>query len=118
MKKRPFYLIYDGECTLCENFKNAVKGMDLNSRILPISSQDPLAKKLLSHMDPETRMGNVHLVLPNGVVKSGDQAVPQILQLLPWVSPLGWLLEHLPGSRRINPLLYHFLSSQRRNFDP
>ena len=116
MVKSPFYLVYDSDCTLCENFKNTVKGFDLYNRIHPVPFEDPLSKQLLPQMDYETFMGSIHLVSPDGEVKNADKAVTQILRLLPLLSPLGWFLDLLPGKNRINPFLYQLLSSQRHNF--
>ena len=118
MKKRRYYLLYDRNCSLCENFKKTIEGLDIYKRIHPLSLQDSRAINLLPQRILETiedskitQGESVYLITPEGEVMIAEMAVTQIFRLLPLLGPLGWILEHFPGKNRINPFLYQLFSS-------
>ena len=54
----PVYLIYDGECCVCENFARTVKSLDWLSRIEPRTFQEAAGFEALNRMDRQKYLGS------------------------------------------------------------
>ena len=109
-----YYLLYDENCSLCVRFMQEVKRRDRRGRIVPVGFQDPRIPTLVPSMTREKLENSFHLVLPDGTVKSGPQAMPSLLGLLPGLRLVGWLLGVLPGSKGISELVYARIAAHRR----
>ena len=113
MSQDKLRLVYDGDCSLCVNAAKTITRWDRRGRFEAVPFSDPRAEKLLSVMDRETFFGSFHLVLPDGTVKSGSEAIPDVLAALPGGRPASWLLVHAPGAKWMSARIYDWISRRR-----
>ena len=101
----PAVLIYDGECAMCRGsalwlMRLALSGGALE--ILPCRSEPRRAR--FPRISDEACMEAMQLVLPDGQVLAGADAVPEILRRIPrwrWVAALFDLPRARPYARRV-----------------
>ena len=100
-------LIYDGECSMCRAsalwlLRRAEAGGARDLEILPCRS--PVRRQRFPSMTDEACMQAMQLVLPDGHVLAGADAVPEILRRIPrwrWVAALFDLPRARPFARRV-----------------
>jgi predicted DCC family thiol-disulfide oxidoreductase YuxK len=100
-------LIYDGECSMCRAsalwlLRRAEAGGARDLEILPCRS--PVRRQRFPSIADETCMQAMQLVLPDGHVLAGADAVPEILLRIPrwsWVARLFDLPRARPFARRV-----------------
>jgi len=80
---RGWTVLYDADCGFCKWLLAILLRWDRATRLQPIALQRPQAGELLADLDPAARMRSWHLVSPNGERRSGGDAVPPLLRLLP-----------------------------------
>lgn len=107
---RPYLLLYDGECSLCVGFSKAVRRWDRRKRIDLVPFDDPRVRSIAPGMSEETLRRSFHLAFPDGRIRSGSQAMPDLLSLLPGWKTVGWLLRHLPGALWLSEQLYAWIA--------
>jgi len=111
----PAVLIYDGECAMCRAsalwlMRRALAGGATDLEILPCRS--PARRERFPQIDDATCMAAMQLVLPDGRVLGGADAVPQILERIPrW----RWLRRafDLPGARPLSRRVYAWIARNR-----
>jgi predicted DCC family thiol-disulfide oxidoreductase YuxK len=113
----PAVLIYDGDCAMCRAsalwlMRRALgRGGDAEElEILPCRS--PVRRARFPAIDEATCLTAMQLVLPDGRVLSGADAVPEILARLPrW----RWLRHafDLPGTRPLARRAYAWIARNR-----
>ena len=113
-KNMRYYLLYDEDCALCLRFQKAIKEMDSAGRIEPVGFHDRRIPEIVPHLKPEELVNNFHLVFPDGSVKSGSQALPDLLSLLPSLRFVGWILKTVPGTQKFSDLIYRWISKARQ----
>lgn len=106
MTKDPYYLIYDWNCTLCVNLMKFIKKLDRKNDIVFVPFDDPLVQELIQGMSQEKLKGSFHLILPEGSVLSGDQAIPYVIGALPGGKIPQWILLHFPGRKFLLKAFY------------
>ena len=109
-----YYLLYDENCSLCVRFMQAVKRRDRRGRIEPVGFQDFRIPTIVPLMTRGELENSFHLVFPDGKVKSGPQAMPHLLELLPSMRLVGWLLRIVPGSEKISEWIYARIAAYRK----
>ena len=100
-------LIYDGECSMCRAsalwlLRRAEAGGARDLEILPCRS--PVRHERFPFITDEACMEAMQLVLPDGHVLAGADAVPEILRRIPrwrWVAALFDLPRARPYARRV-----------------
>lgn len=111
----PAVLIYDGDCPLCRAsalwlLRRALAGGARELELLPCAS--PVRRRRFPHIRDETCREAMQLVLPDGRVLAGADAVPEILDRIPrwrWVARvLRW-----PGMRRVARRTYRWIAANR-----
>lgn|SRR5262245_38774789 len=108
----PPVVIYDSACGLCRGgitwiSKNAVRGA---LEFLPCQSAERRVR--FPSIDESSCMSAIHVILPDGRVLAGADAVPEILgRLRRW----RWLtgLFRIPGARRFAPRVYQWVARHR-----
>jgi len=108
-------LIYDGECSMCRAsalwlLRRAEAGGARDLEILPCRS--PVRRQRFPSISDETCMRAMQLVLPDGNVLAGADAVPEILLRIPrwsWVA----LLFDLPRARPFARHVYAWIAKNR-----
>jgi predicted DCC family thiol-disulfide oxidoreductase YuxK len=111
----PAVLIYDGECSMCRAsalwlMRRALAGGASELELLPCRSTARRSRFPL--ITDETCLTAMQLVLPDGRVLSGADAVPEILERIPrW----RWLARifNLPGARPLARSAYGWIARNR-----
>ncbi len=76
-------VLYDSECGFCKWVLAALLRRDRAARLRPLALQRPEAEALLADLPPAERLVSWHLVSPGGERRSGGDAIPALLRLLP-----------------------------------
>src|SRR3974377_2184337 len=84
-------LVYDHECGVCRVVAALVLVADRRARLMPVALPDPRIPALLAPVPAPARLRSWHLVAPDGRVRSGGDAVPELCRLLPGFGGLGLL---------------------------
>jgi len=105
-------LIYDGDCGLCQQAVDMLRRWDREHvlRFVPFQNEAAVASFGIGLPAVAAAM---HLILPDGSVYAGADAVPELLRLLPrrrWFAPLFRIPGVLPLARRI----YARIAARRR----
>jgi predicted DCC family thiol-disulfide oxidoreductase YuxK len=80
---RRWTVLYDAECGFCKWLLAILLHWDRAARLRPVALQRPETDGLLADLAPAARMRSWHLVSPAGERRSGGDAVPALLRLLP-----------------------------------
>lgn len=91
-------VLYDDDCGFCKRLLSKFLAWDRGRRLRPIALQDPEAERLLGEMPQERKMASWHLVAPGGTVRSGGEALPALLRLLPGGGAPAWFVDRIPGT--------------------
>lgn len=109
----PAVLIYDGECPVCRAsalwiMRLALVGGDLE--ILPCRSEE--RRERFPGISEAACLEAMQLVLPDGRVCAGADAVPELLRRIPG---LRWAarLFGLPGTRPVARVVYRWIARNR-----
>ena len=105
-------VIYDGECGICLRSVATVKAWDTERRFAYVPFQDGDAVARFGIALPALAAA-MHLVLPDGRVFAGADAVPEMLKLLPGKR---WLAAGfgIPGVRPLARRVYRWIAVRRR----
>lgn len=90
-------LIYDGACGFCKWTAALLLDWDRAGRLRPLALGTPEADALLHELTPAERAASFHLVSPAGERRSGGEALPAVLDLLPAGFIPARALAALPG---------------------
>ena len=104
-------LIYDGECGLCQRAVLRVRGWDREQRLAYVAFQDGPAVQQFGIGLPALAAA-MHLVLPDGRVFSGADAVPVLGRMLPGKRWWAWGFA-VPGVRQIARRVYGHIARRR-----
>ncbi|MGH7390468.1 MAG: thiol-disulfide oxidoreductase DCC family protein [Candidatus Rokuibacteriota bacterium] len=108
-------LIYDGDCSMCRAsalwlMRRAIAGGATELEIVPCRS--PVRRERFPQVAEEACMTAMQLVLPDGQVLAGADAVPEILERIPRWRWLRRLFE-LPGVRPVARRGYAWIARNR-----
>ena len=109
-------LFYDGECGFCRDAVAVLSRWDREGRIELIPFQDA-ARVAKFGLPLPALAAAMHLVLPDGRVVAGADAVPELGRLLPGKRWLTWLFA-VPGVRPIARRAYAWIAARRRCLVP
>jgi predicted DCC family thiol-disulfide oxidoreductase YuxK len=109
----PAVLVYDGECAICRASALWVMRLALGGgalEILPCRSEPRRAR--FPQISDTACMEAMQLVLPDGRILAGADAVPELLHR---IRGLGWLatLFALPGARPLARRFYAWVARNR-----
>ena len=104
-------LIYDGECGLCRAAARTLTRWDRERRIALVAFQDRERVARFGIPLPALAAA-MHLVLPDGRVLAGADAVPELLRRLPGRGWMAWPFA-LPGARRLARRVYAWIAVRR-----
>jgi len=96
-------LIYDGECGICRTSVELVRRWDREHVLRVVPFQDAAAVARFPIALPALAAA-MHLVLPDGRVYAGADAIPELLRLFPgkrWLALLFRIPGVLPLARRM-----------------
>jgi predicted DCC family thiol-disulfide oxidoreductase YuxK len=89
-------VLYDGECGFCVWALAWLLRWDRARRLEPIAIQSEKGQRLLADMAPELRLESWHLRQEQGCLRSGGQALSDVLGRLPLGRPLAALTARYP----------------------
>ena len=104
-------LLYDGECGFCRETVSIVSHWDRHGRVALIPFQDQ-ARVAAFHIPLPALAAAMHLVLPDGRVFAGADAVAELLRLLPGRRWLAWPFA-LPGVLPVARRAYAWIARRR-----
>jgi predicted DCC family thiol-disulfide oxidoreductase YuxK len=106
-------LIYDAECPMCRAAALWLMRLALSQHRLEIlPCRSPLRAERFPSITDDACMGAMQLVLPDGRVVAGADAVPELLRR---IHGLGWLAAvfAVPGMRPAARLVYGWIARNR-----
>jgi len=104
-------LIYDGACGFCQRSVDVVRRWDREQRIALIPFQDQPRVAAFAIPLPALAAA-MHLLLPDGRVLAGADAVPELLRLLP--GKRWWALAfRIPGAAPLARVVYGWIARRR-----
>lgn len=108
-------LLYDGHCAFCVRWVQRIRHLDRHHRIQYVASQRRSELAGLPALPGEALDRAMHLILPDGTVLKGGEAVPEIVRLLPAVAFLRLPLS-LPVVQRLVNHGYDWVAERRHRF--
>ena len=105
-------LIYDGECGICQQAVALLQRWDREHVLRYVPFQDGAAVQRFGIALPKLAAA-MHLILPDGRVYPGADAIPQLLALFPGKRRLAWLFR-IPGVLPLARRIYAWIAIRRR----
>jgi predicted DCC family thiol-disulfide oxidoreductase YuxK len=105
-------LIYDGSCPLCSGAVGWIRENAIENSFVMLPCQ---AEERVSRFPGITQgacMNAMHLVLPDGTILVGEQAMPEVITRLKHYR-FAALLFKLPGSRTVSRAAYQWFADRR-----
>ena len=90
-------ILYDPECPLCVRFKQGLEFLDKSLTF--ISARDEAIYTDFPELDRQACLEQVHMVTAGGQILKGPEVVDHLVQTLPGVSKLSWLLDNEQGKK-------------------
>lgn len=103
-------LAYDIDCGPCVRFKIAVDFFDRYHRIDFLSLIEADKFGLLNCVPQNLKFKSFHLISPDGDVKSGAEALLDLIELFPLGHSISKLIILIPGGKRMINLVYSLFS--------
>jgi predicted DCC family thiol-disulfide oxidoreductase YuxK len=101
-----YILAYDADCGPCTRFRHAVDILDKYQKIDFISLTKADQKGLLDKIPASMRYKSFHLIFPNREVKSGSDALVELVAILPGGSVSSSIINYFPGGKQIVHFIY------------
>jgi hydroxyacylglutathione hydrolase len=110
--KSPYWVLYDGQCEICQGSVAWLKTLDLENK----TSCLPVSAEVLASLDSRLRMDDclrqLHVVTPEGRILVGWDAVASLARLFPSTWLVGAAGQRFPF-RNAGRLLYGFVARNR-----
>ena len=108
-------VVYDGACAFCTSSAVGLQRRFGPDRVSLLDLQEPgamAAHPALRGVTPEAAMQRMHVVLPDGRVFAGAEAVARVVASAGWVGRLAFVY-YVPGVRQIADAGYRFVARHR-----
>lgn len=105
-----YILAYDADCGPCTRFADAVNILDKHNKIDFISLAKADQKGLLDKIPTLLRFKSFHLIMANEEVKSGSEALLELIRILPGGKLILPIINHLPAIKQIVRFIYNRFS--------
>jgi predicted DCC family thiol-disulfide oxidoreductase YuxK len=105
-----YILAYDADCGPCTRFAYAVDMLDKYEKIDFISLTLADQKGLLDRISPLLRYRSFHLIFPNGEIKSGSEALVELIAILPMGKIISPIVNYFPGGKSFVNFIYNSFS--------
>ena len=114
MQARPsssrYILAYDADCGPCKRFAHIVDVLDKDAKIDFISLTEADEKSLLYKIPTHLRFKSFHFISTNGQIRSGPEALTELMRILPGGNMITSLINYFPAGNRIVRFLYNRFS--------
>jgi predicted DCC family thiol-disulfide oxidoreductase YuxK len=97
MKYQLPFILYDPECPLCLRFKQGLSFLDKSLTF--ISARDDEIYLAFPELNRLSCLEKVHMVTKEKNIIAGPAVVDHLIQTLPGVSKLAWLLDNEQGAK-------------------
>ena len=101
-----YIIAYDAECLPCARFKHIVDLLDIYQIIDFISLTEADKSRLLDQIPQSIRFKSFHLLSPNGDIRSGSEALFDLIAILPLGHGISKLIMSAPKGRQMIKYLY------------
>jgi predicted DCC family thiol-disulfide oxidoreductase YuxK len=111
-KISPVVIVYDAECDFCRSQMDRVRRWDRGGRCEYVAAQDPDLLDRFPQLRGTELADGLRVILPDGGVRCGADAVHAIAQRLPavrWLSPV----YRLPGVGPLSRRAYAWIAANR-----
>lgn len=105
-------LIYDGTCPICSSTVAWIKENEKEGSFEMVPCQSEALDKRFPDVKRDQCMKAMHLVLPDGKILGGEQALPEIFTRLRRYRPVS-LLFKLPGTSVLSRIVYRWFADRR-----
>src|ERR671930_1547989 len=106
-----YILAYDADCGPCTRFAHVVDSLDKSEIIDFISLTLADQKGLLDTISPPLRYKSFHLIFPNREVKSGSEALVELIAILPGGKIISPIVNYFPGGKPFVSFIYNSFST-------
>jgi predicted DCC family thiol-disulfide oxidoreductase YuxK len=110
--KRPYTVVFDGNCAVCTRMVRALPTFDRNSQIEVVLSQDPGIMAWFPWIPSRAYSDALQLIGPDGRTWQGAAAIEQLLEILPKGKAIAWVFA-IPFARRIADRFYRWFARNR-----
>ncbi len=105
-----YIIAYDVDCGPCTRFAHVVDFLDKYEKIDFISLTRADQQGLLDKISAPLRYKSFHLISPDGGIKSGSEALFELIAILPGRKILFPIINYFPGCKFIVRFIYNRLS--------
>lgn len=109
---RPYTLVYDGMCKICNPLADVVRKWDRHGQIEVVPSQATGLMARFPWIPAKAYAQALQLVGPGGTTWQGAAAIEQLLTLLPRGRWISWIF-HIPFIRVIADRIYRWVARNR-----
>ncbi|MPZ07999.1 MAG: DUF393 domain-containing protein [Nitrososphaeraceae archaeon] len=99
-------MVYDADCGPCTRFKDAISILDRHKRIDFISLIEADSIGFLNQIPQSIRFKSFHLISPTGKIRSGEDAIIDLIELLPLGHTISKIIVSAPYGIQIIKFLY------------
>ena len=111
-EKRRAALIYDGTCPICSSAVAWIEENEKEDSLEMVPCQAEGLDIRFPDVQRDKCMKAMHIVLPDGTILGGEQALPEIFKRLRRHRHLAVLFK-LPGSKTLSRILYRWFAERR-----
>jgi predicted DCC family thiol-disulfide oxidoreductase YuxK len=90
-------VLFDPECPLCLRFKQGLEHLDKTLQF--VSVREDAVYEQFPELSRQDCLSKVHLITADKKILTGPEVVDYLLQTLPGVSKLAWLLDNEQGKK-------------------
>jgi predicted DCC family thiol-disulfide oxidoreductase YuxK len=109
---RPYTLVYDGTCRICNRLANALRAWDRRRQIEVVPSQAPGVMARFPWIPTRVFSQAIQLVGPRGETWQGAMAIEELLGILPRGRLIAWIFK-VPFVRAIADRIYRWFARNR-----
>ena len=105
-----YILAYDSDCGSCSKFAHVVDILDKDGKIYFISLIKADQKGLLDKIPILLRYKSFHLISEKGEIKSGPEALLELIRILPGGKVIYPIINYFPAGKQVVRFIYNRLS--------
>lgn len=101
-----YVMVYDADCGPCTRFKGMINILDRHKRIdfIPLIEADRIG--FLDQIPQSLRFKSFHLISPTGQLQSGEDAVIDLIELLPLGHTISKIIISVPYGIQLIKFIY------------
>lgn len=101
-----YTIVYDADCGPCTRFKDTISILDRHKRIdfVPLIEADSIG--FLDQIPQPLRFRSFHLISPADEIRSGEDAIIDLIELLPLGHIISKIIASIPYGIQMTKLIY------------